>query len=140
MDPKINFKTEFFYRILDQTLSSLNNRFEELNTFDNIFGFFSNLFSLSEEELLKHYKDLYLKLKDDSRGETNINGIELFNVLKALKLHFLRDPLHEPYNILQYLFENNLFSTFPNTVIALKILLTLPVSVASGERLFSKLK
>lgn len=57
-----------------------------------------------------------------------------------MKLHFLRNPLHEPYTILQYLFENDLFSTFPNTVISLRILLTLPISVASGERLFSKLK
>jgi len=34
--------------------------------------FFSNLFSLSKEELLKHCKDLYLKLKDNSRGEADI--------------------------------------------------------------------
>jgi hypothetical protein len=33
-----------------------------------------------------------------------------------------------------------LLSSFPNTSIAIRILLTLPVSVASGERSFSKLK
>lgn len=42
--------------------------------------------------------------------------------------------------MLQYLFENNLIATFPNTAIVLRILLTLPVTVASGERSFSKLK
>lgn len=89
VDPKSNFKTNFFNKILDQTLSSLTNRFEELKTFDDIFGFFSNLSSISEEELLKHCKDLHLKLKDDSRGEADIDGIDLFNELKVLKLHFL---------------------------------------------------
>ena len=38
------------------------------------------------------------------------------------------------------LLKNNLTDSVPNTVIALRILLTLPVSVASGERSFSKLK
>ena len=39
VDPKINFKIEFFYRILDQTLSSLNNRFEELKHMIMYLGF-----------------------------------------------------------------------------------------------------
>lgn len=102
---KLISKQTFFYRILDQTLSPLNNRFEELKTFDDVFGFFSNLFSFSEEELLKHCKDLHLKLKDDFRGENveaDIDGIDLFNELKALKLYFLQNPLHEPYNIPPY--------------------------------------
>ena len=36
--------------------------------------------------------------------------------------------------------ENRLTDVFPNTCIALRILLTVPVTVASGERSFSKLK
>lgn len=42
--------------------------------------------------------------------------------------------------MLQYIYSNDLFSVFPNLAISLRILLTLPVSVASGERSFSKLK
>jgi len=42
--------------------------------------------------------------------------------------------------ILQYIHENDLMSTFPNVTIALRILLTLPVSVESVEKSFSKLK
>ncbi|VEN39306.1 unnamed protein product [Callosobruchus maculatus] len=45
-----------------------------------------------------------------------------------------------PLKVLQYLFKNDLFDTFPNIWITLRILLTLPKSVVSGERSFSNLK
>ncbi|XP_047137482.2 uncharacterized protein LOC124813985 [Hydra vulgaris] len=46
----------------------------------------------------------------------------------------------KPLDVLNYLCQNSLISLYPNTVVAPRILLTLPVSVASGERSFSKLK
>ena len=36
VDPKINFKVEFYYKIL--TLSSLNSRFKDLKIFDDVPG------------------------------------------------------------------------------------------------------
>lgn len=45
-----------------------------------------------------------------------------------------------PLNILQHIFDYELQDIFPNLWIALRLLLTLPVTVASGERSFSKLK
>lgn len=140
IDPKVKYKVEFFFRILDQAITSLKDRFEELQTFTEVFGFFSvNLFNYSDDELMKHCKDLNLKLKDDSHNESDIDGIDLYNEIIALKSHFAENQ-SDPRTILQYLFTNDLISTFPNTAIALRILLTLPVSVASGERSFSKLK
>ena len=50
------------------------------------------------------------------------------------------DCMNEPYQKLKFITKNNLSRNFPNLSIALRILLTLPVSVASGERNFSKLK
>lgn len=87
-----------------------------------------------------HCTNLNLKLKDESTGETDIDGIDLFNEIRALKLHFPENQSNDSHTLLQDLFTNDLISTFPNTAIALRILLTLPVSVASGERSFSKLK
>lgn len=89
---------------------------------------------------MKYCKDLHMKLKDDARNETDIDGIDLFNEINALKLHFSENQSTDPHNLLNYLFKNDIISTFPNTAIARRILLTLPVSVASGERSFSKLK
>jgi hypothetical protein len=45
-----------------------------------------------------------------------------------------------PQKALSYITKNSLIDVFPNMFVSLRILLTLPVSVASGERSFSKLK
>lgn len=45
-----------------------------------------------------------------------------------------------PIESLDFIFEKKLEQLFPNLAIALRILLTIPVTVASGERSFSKLK
>ncbi|KAF7701752.1 hypothetical protein C0J45_23158, partial [Silurus meridionalis] len=41
---------------------------------------------------------------------------------------------------LNFILKRNLESVFPNVVVALRVFLTLPVTVASAERSFSKLK
>jgi len=43
-------------------------------------------------------------------------------------------------DILQYLLSNDLINIFPNLSISLRILLTMPVTVATEKRSFSKLK
>ena len=47
-------------------------------------------------------------------------------------------PNSTPLEVLQFIVNNNNF--VPNVAVALCIILTMPVSVASGERSFSKLK
>ena len=42
--------------------------------------------------------------------------------------------------MLDYIYKENILDLYPNMSIALRLLLTLPVTVASGERGFSKLK
>ena len=58
--------------------------------------------------------------------------------LEALKT-FLQ-PRIKPYALFEHLIENNIFRTFPNVFIALRIYLTMPITVASGEKSFSKMK
>ena len=43
-------------------------------------------------------------------------------------------------DVLRYLYDSRLNEVLPNVSIALRVLLTIPVTVASGERSFSKLK
>jgi uncharacterized membrane protein len=45
-----------------------------------------------------------------------------------------------PLDVLRYLHSCGLQETLPTVVVALTILLTIPVIVASGERSFSRLK
>ena len=44
------------------------------------------------------------------------------------------------YALSEHLRENNRFTTFPNVFIALRIYIMMPITVASGERSFSKPK
>ena len=48
--------------------------------------------------------------------------------------------LNTVQDFLNYLLKTHLFELYPNVYIALRILLTCPVTVASAERSFSKLK
>ena len=70
--------------------------------------------------------------------QKDIDAAELFDELKAL-CRSLPKALN-PYEVLVYLSHQKLNGLFPNVQIALRVLLSLPISVASGERSFSKLK
>ena len=67
---------------------------------------------------------------------SNIDDIDLFSELKVLK-EILQINENSPINILNYI---KRLESFPNTCITFRILLTIPVTVASAERSFSKLK
>jgi hypothetical protein len=45
-----------------------------------------------------------------------------------------------PLNVLNFIKKFNMEDLYPNIWVSLRIILTMPVSVASGERSFSKLK
>ncbi|XP_073129369.1 uncharacterized protein [Henckelia pumila] len=77
------------------------------------------------EKFLKH-KDAY-----------DINALELFSELQLLR-KALPDWITKPLEVLEYV--KNLHHGFPNAWIAYRILLTIPVTVASAERSFFKLK
>lgn len=51
---------------------------------------------------MKHCKDLNLKLKDDSSSDSDIDGIDLFNEIIALKLHFSENQSNDPRTISFY--------------------------------------
>ncbi|CAH1099417.1 unnamed protein product [Psylliodes chrysocephalus] len=103
------------------------------------------MFTLTNKILLKSSKHLNSLLTDDSRNEFDIDASDLYEEIKTLKIYFESTSTSEgsqqyPKFILEFIFQSQLLSTFPNISIALKLLLTLPVSVASGEISFSKLK
>ena len=81
-------------------------------------------YCLKLESFLKH--DVYY----------NIDGLYLFSKLKVLK-EILQIKEYTPIDILNYI---KRLDSFPNTCIAYRILLTIPIIVDSAERSFSKLK
>ena len=67
---------------------------------------------------------------------SDIDGLDLFSELKVLR-EVLREEINTPIEILSYI---KTLDSFPNIYIAYRILLTIPVTVATIERSFSKLK
>ena len=81
-------------------------------------------YCLNLESFLKH--DVYY----------DIDGLNLFSKLIVIK-EVMQIDENTPINVLNYL---KRLDSFPNAYIAYRILLTIPVTVVSPERKFSKLK
>lgn len=88
---------------------------------------------MSKEMLLKHCKNLECILTDGD--SVDINGVELAEEISAVSA--LLGKKESLSNVLSLITKLNFA---PNLTIALRILLTIPITVASGERSFSKLK
>ncbi|XP_045501439.1 uncharacterized protein LOC123698735 [Colias croceus] len=91
----------------------------------------SYLKSISKEDLLKHL-DTILREGEDSDAF-------LYEELQLLKANLL-DSVSDAKQLIQYILKNNLEEIYPNVYIAIRIMLTVPVSTTSAERSFSKLK
>ncbi|KAK4874583.1 hypothetical protein RN001_013943 [Aquatica leii] len=77
-------------------------------------------------------------LNDKTRNKRDITAVE-FKELQYLQ-KFDEKVITPPEETLNYITTNNLVDFFPNAGIIFRILLTMPVSVATTERSFSKLK
>lgn len=135
-EPEENYRINFFNVLLDQAIMSTEERFQQLKDFNDIFGFLFKIFELKKvdcDTLLNHCKRLEIALQNDINGEDLYTEITVF-------MRSTSEKITSPLNILKYLYENSLYDALPNFVIALRILLTVPVTIASAERSFSKLK
>ena len=90
--------------------------------------------SLDNKSLKASCDNLQVALQKD--GKSDIDGKELYIELKFLQ-NFMPQGNMKPVEILKFLKQHD---SFPNASIAYRVLLTIPVTVASAERSFSKLK
>ncbi|XP_065679862.1 uncharacterized protein LOC136094170 [Hydra vulgaris] len=138
-DPKEKFKIEFYFKILDTAIQSIAERFEQMQQYNSMFGFLHDIYSISSKssaELLKNCRNLEEILTHGSQKD--ISAADLCNEIKVLSGRLPQQMT--PHEVLTFIVEQRLIDCLPNICISLRILLTLPVSVASGERSFSKLK
>ncbi|XP_065639568.1 uncharacterized protein LOC136072313 isoform X1 [Hydra vulgaris] len=148
-NPEKKLEVTFFNPLLDTCLSSINERFEQLNEYVNIWSFLFNLDNLPiKNELLKLCKQLQEKLTVNTKSK--IDGALLCDELISVQF-FIKDKLSNveneinkkemtPLFVLNFIKKHCLQELYSNTWIVLCILLTISVTVASGERSFSKLK
>uniref|UniRef100_A0A803SRA8 TTF-type domain-containing protein n=1 Tax=Anolis carolinensis TaxID=28377 RepID=A0A803SRA8_ANOCA len=137
---KDSFKVNFFFVVLDTAISLLKERFELMENHSKNFKFLYDISSLgkslNETELKNACQHLQTVLSDGE--DCDVNGDDLFDELQIFA-HLLPPGSH-PAEALSFITKRGLVATFPNVYNALRILLTLPVSMASSERSFSKLK
>ncbi|CAN6690847.1 unnamed protein product [Malus baccata var. baccata] len=138
-----SFRTDYFLVIVDIALSQLKHRFEQLKAFEYIFGFLfdaSKLISLDDQELKQNCMNLEAHLK---HGNTmDVDGADLCSELQVLQMmlpekSFLSNNPWTSMEIANFVKEIDMC---PNVLIAYRVMLTVPVTVASAERSFSKLK
>lgn len=119
----------------------MEERFDELNCHSHGFKF---LYDINASDItLNQCKTLGSKLSNKNTNCSDINAIELFDEINLYKTTFSdlqQNILQSPINILNKLAQNGFLEIFPNLTIAFRILLTMPISVATGEATFSKSK
>ncbi|KAI8527135.1 hypothetical protein RHMOL_Rhmol12G0052200 [Rhododendron molle] len=132
-----SMRVNYFLVIVDKALSSFKDRFQQFEVYEKNFGFLFDLekASSSDECLKNHCTNLEEVLKHG--GVSDTVGRDLFVELKCLK-QVLPRGAQKPIEVLNYI--KLMADSFPNAWNAYRVLLTISVSVASGERSFSKLK
>jgi len=131
------FRIRYFLPVVDQAISSLTTRFEQYQSYQQNFGFLftsETLQSLDDTSLKSSCDNLGAVLTKD--GKSDVDANELYVELKFLQ-DFIPKENMGPVEILKFLKRHD---CFPNASIAYRVLLTIPVTVASAERSFSKLK
>lgn len=136
-----NFKIKVFLPVLDTILFQLHSRFEGMVTIINNFKFLSPLTIIEQNEdyIIKSSYDFISLYTEDV-------SCELTRQLLCLKLHITKidktivSELKTIQNLAFYIIDMDLSTSFPDVLAACLIFLTIPVTVASAERSFSKLK
>ncbi|KAK1424794.1 hypothetical protein QVD17_20132 [Tagetes erecta] len=134
--PEEDFRVKYFIFIVDQAITSLDTRFEQFKEFEKLFGFLFPciLRGIEDKELKLSCQLLENALKFEDKSD--IDAHELYMELKLLNTTNTGE-FKNPLDVLKHLKE---VEYFPNASIAYRVLLTIPVTVASAERSFSKLK
>lgn len=145
------FRTTFFLVVMDKAIASFNQRFQQMNDFHEKFGFLFEIVKhrvtdaeTNDSALRTQCLNLQTLLSSQTECETassDIDGLALFDELKTLhNISIIPEDIDSLLELLRFLHVNCLHEVFPNVSVALRVVLTIPVTVASGERSFSKLK
>jgi hypothetical protein len=144
IEAKQKFKCEYFNVIVDQAIQKLEERFEQMVTFNDRYGFVHQVVSgiaLETRDLEKKCADAAIHFEGDIAGDELMTEIISFHGLYKTDIPYT-DPTctASALSVLKYMYHNRLHEIYPNLNILLRMFLTVPVTVASGERSFSKLK
>lgn len=133
-----SLEVNFFNMVVDSAVTSMDEMFETLNQVKDKYVLlnFTTASEMSSDSLKAHCMEVEktLSIGDDC----DISGQDLAQ--EILDLPDLPSKDMTAFQLLSFLSEKKLDDVYPNLWIALRIAVTLPVTVASAERSFSKLK
>ena len=125
--------------LVDHAIASLNDQFEQTHFVTEIFNFLLSqknlLQAFNEDNILDACKTFYDKLGDINPFEMKEELERFVNVINEYK-----ESLKTTRDFLNYIWKKHLLEVYPNLFIALRVVMTCPISAGSAERSFSKLK
>lgn len=119
---------------MDRLLAELDRRFKSYNDLNVSFGFLNKISTLSAEHLREKAAGLQRRYH-----HTDLEN-EFCKEIIQFKDFICHDEPSSARELLMTIRKRKLQTIFPNVDVALRLYLTLPVTNASGERSFSKLK
>lgn len=107
-----------------------------MESFYSLFGFIYGREEMKKATQSRTLKDSCVNM------ERTLGDVDAEDLLREVSAAVSAVPAKETtgLQILSYIYSNNLVELYPNLTIALRLMLTVPVTVASGERSFSRLK
>lgn len=126
----------FFNVVVDTAIQSLEDRFTSLRDVRDKFGVLLSFSDMDDKALREHCELLGNTLTEG--GESDLDWRELATEIQSLPN--LPKTSMTTFELLTFIHQNELTGFYPNLWVALRIACTLPVTVASAERSFSKLK
>ncbi|XP_043271175.1 zinc finger MYM-type protein 1-like [Venturia canescens] len=139
VDAKESFRVNVFYGVLDNVINQLKNRFEGLEKVAELFSFLTpaKLLSATDEETMENAQKVQAQYPTDISEALPLQVLLCVKTLrpKIEKIHTIKELAE--LIIIKF---NDMSSSFSEVYSLLLLFLTIPVTVASAERSFSKLK
>lgn len=128
-----------FNVVVDTAIQSLEDRFKSLKNVRDKFSVLVSFTDMDDEVLREHCEVGLLGNTLTDGEETDLDWQELTTEIQSLPVPNLPKAM-TAFELLNFLHQKGLTGLYPNLWVALRIACTLPVTVASAERIFSKLK
>lgn len=136
------FRNDFFLSLLEVAQNAMEERFDSLETLNSNFSFIYDFEHIDENVrngTLKRSCEQFEKMLSHN-GTSDIDANDLFNEIQIVATLIEEHRISHVIDILNKIKQLDMDNLVPNVVVAYRIFLTIPVSVATGERSFSKLK
>uniref|UniRef100_H3ASL1 Uncharacterized protein n=1 Tax=Latimeria chalumnae TaxID=7897 RepID=H3ASL1_LATCH len=128
------FWNTVFYVAMDNIISELNHRFQSVRDICNDFAPVLKFRSMNADEIITSCEKLANKYSQDQTSGLASEVQHLKKIYSATFQNNLR-----PLDLLNAIYKMKLETIFGEICIAIRIFCTMPVTVAEGDRAFSKL-